>query len=429
MRIAIVSERVEPRRGGAETYVADLLRALDQRGHETLLFAAAWDPRAIPERTSPIHVPYRGSIRLSQIWNFAHDVEKALRSHSHRFDVSLGLINTWSHDVIIPQGGVRPASLAANARRFPPGIPRAFYALLKIASPRHLLYRLIEERQYHPDRQASVIAPSFMVQNHIQKYHHVPSDRLYVIHNAIDVNRLIIPDPATARGGIRSRFGISDQDFVALFVGHNFRLKGLPQLLEAMALRLRNQPAASPVHLLVCGSGKSAPMRKLARRLGIDRHLHIAGYLDDIRDAYHASDAFVLPTYYDPCSLVLFEALACGLPVITTACNGAGEVITQGREGFVIPHPSDIPALARALDHITIPEKRSAMASAALALGQRQSFDRHVDQLTSLLARIVDSRTAPRRESHSPQARFSTPRSNTLAVPSGSRTDPRFEEA
>ena len=87
----------------------------------------------------------------------------------------------------------------------------------------------------------------------------------------------------------------------------------------------------------------------MIRDLGLDDVVHLLGFLPDIRPAFHASDFFVLPTYYDPCSLVVFEALACGLPVITTACNGAGELMTEGREGFVVPAPDDRGPLAEAL--------------------------------------------------------------------------------
>ncbi len=59
------------------------------------------------------------------------------------------------------------------------------------------------------------------------------------------------------------------------------------------------------------------------------------------------------PTYYDPCSLVVLEALACGLPVITTAQNGASELMTDGREGYILTTPDAQGELIAALDHMT----------------------------------------------------------------------------
>jgi hypothetical protein len=169
---------------------------------------------------------------------------------------------------------------------------------------------------------------------------------------------------------VRERHGLAETDVVGLFVAHNFRLKGLPALLHAMALRARTSPGRRPVHLLVCGGGKIAPMRKLVDRLGLADVVRLVGFADDVRDYYHAADFFVLPSYYDPCSLVVFEALACGLPVITTAQNGAGEVLSEGLDGFVISRPDDHAATARALDRMTDDAARRAMSRRAVELGR-----------------------------------------------------------
>ena len=134
------------------------------------------------------------------------------------------------------------------------------------------------------------------------------------------------------------------------------------------------------------GSGASRTGLRLATTV------HLAGFQPDIRPPFWASDFFVLPTYYDPCSLVVFEALACGLPVITTACNGAGEVITEGREGFVVPHPDATASLAESLDRMTENVARAEMSAHAARLGREQSFDRHVARLIEVFNRVATSK-------------------------------------
>ena len=116
------------------------------------------------------------------------------------------------------------------------------------------------------------------------------------------------------------------------------------------------------------------------------------------------NDFFVLPTYYDPCSLVVFEALACGLPVITTRCNGAGELISEGREGFVVDRPDDVEALASALERMTDDASRAAMSARATRLGREQSFDRHVARLVELFEEVAAEKKAGRR-THLPRGR------------------------
>ncbi|RUL86737.1 glycosyltransferase family 4 protein [Tautonia sociabilis] len=392
MQLAINFRRVEPSRGGAETYVADLCRRLVERGHRVDLYASEWDEAAIAKGVRVIPIAESGRSRWARMLSFARNSEAALRTA--RFDCSVGFINTWHHDVIIPQGGVHPASLEHNARRFPAGWRRSLYTAGKRVNPKDWLYRAIERRQYDPALGARVVAVSRFVRGHLERYYGVSRERIRVIPNAIDADRLRVDDPGAARRAFRDRLGLEADALVALFVAHNFRLKGLDPLLAALRLRLDRDRQARPVHLVVCGGGAVGPYRRKARALGIDRYVHLLGFEADIRPAFHGSDCFTLPSYYDPCSLVVFEALACGLPVVTTATNGAGEVITEGREGFIVPEPDDLAGLAGALDRLCDDRARSAMAKAAAKLGQAQSFDVHLDRLIALFEEVAADRSA-----------------------------------
>ncbi|QDV35971.1 glycosyltransferase family 4 protein [Tautonia plasticadhaerens] len=390
MHLAINFQRVDPSRGGAETYVADLCRGLVDRGHRVDLYSSSCAEGALAGGVRVVPVAATGPTRWARLLSFARNSEAALREAT--FDCSIGFINTWHHDVIIPQGGVHPASLEHNARRFPVGWRRSLYTASKRANPKDWLYRSIERRQYDPSRAARVVAVSEFVQEHLQTYYRVPGDRIRVIPNAIDANRLRVEDPVGARLAFRSRLGLGPDDLIALFLAHNFRLKGLDPLLEALRLRLDHAPAARPVHLVVCGGGKIEPYRRKVRSLGLEEHVHLVGFMDDVRPAFAGSDCFVLPSYYDPCSLVVFEALSRGLPVVTTATNGAGEVVTPGREGYVVPEADDLDALADALDQLCDDDRRRAMAGAAERLGKAQSFDAHLDRLVALFEEVAEER-------------------------------------
>jgi len=392
MRIALNFRRIDPSKGGAETYVVDLCHRLAGSGHEVTVLAETCRDGALPERVNLVRVGAPGLTRWRQTWNFAANSERALRRAEGSFDCTVGLINTWHQDVLIPQGGVHGASLDYNSRRFPAGYRRGAYLLGKKANPKAWIYRTIEARQYDPARRSRVVAVSEMVRGHLEHYHGVPRDRIDVIPNAIDAGRLAVADPGAARREFRERLGLKPDDLVALFVGHNYWLKGLGPLLEAMNLRLLRNPGARPIKLLACGGGKPGPFRGMVDRLGLREHVHLLGFQPDIRPCFHAADFFALPTYYDPCSLVVFEALACGLPVITTACNGAGELIGEGREGFVVPSPDSREELADAIDRMTDDSARRLMAAKAERLGREQSFARHVDRLVEVFEKVSGTR-------------------------------------
>jgi UDP-glucose:(heptosyl)LPS alpha-1,3-glucosyltransferase len=392
MRIALNFQNVDPARGGAETYVADLARRLVARGHDVDLFAERWREGALPPEVKCTAVPVAGRSRLERIFSFGWNSEEILRSAT--FDCSVGFINTWHHDVLVPQGGVHGASLEANARRYH-GAMRGLYLLGKTANPKFWAYRAIEKKQYDPDRRARFVAVSRTVMGHLQHYHNVPKRRIHVVPNAIDAARLVVPHPGAVRCRFRNAMGLAPGDLVGLFVGHNYALKGLYPLLYALAARREGRPGSRALTLVVCGGGKAGPFRRLARRLGLEESVRFAGFIDDVRDAYHGCDFFASPTYYDPCSLVVFEALACGLPVITSACNGASEVMTDGREGFIATTPDAVGELAAALDRMTDDDARAAMSQRATALGREQSLNRHVDRMLKVFEAAASDRSKP----------------------------------
>lgn len=392
MKLALNYQSVDPTRGGAETYIVDLCQRLVSAGHSVELYAESWREGALPAGVNCVAVPAQGKTKTERLFAFAKNSEEALRQAHH--DCVVGFINTWYQDVLIPQGGVHGASLEANSKRFPAGFQRNLYLLGKMANPKFWAYRKIEQKQYNTtDGGTRYVAVSRMVMGHLQRFHHVPKHRIHVVPNAIDATRLAASHPGAVRCKLRNELGLSPSDLVGLFVGHNYWLKGLKPLLNALGDRLQRRPQSRPIKLIVCGGGSVGPFRRMSKRLGIEDSIRFLGFHDDIRSCYWSSDFFVSPTYYDPCSLVVFEALSCGLPVITTACNGAGEVMTDGREGYVVTEPDAIGELTAALEHMTDDAKRQTMSANARELGLEQSMDRHVARLIKVFEEAAAARS------------------------------------
>jgi UDP-glucose:(heptosyl)LPS alpha-1,3-glucosyltransferase len=174
-----------------------------------------------------------------------------------------------------------------------------------------------------------------------------------------------------------------------LCVAQNFRRKGVYRLLQAaQALRQR---APGPFRVRIVGLGYASGPRyeQLARTLGVADCVEFVGETDDIAKIYADDDVFCLPTFYDPCPLVMLEALACGLPVVTTRFNGAGELITPGQEGFIIEDPRDVPALADALIKLFDAPTRARMAAAARALAERHTSERNFEEILAVFRHVA----------------------------------------
>ena len=388
MRLALNFPRVDPTKGGAETYIVDLCRGLTRRGHRVDLYTSSWAEGVLPEEVGLFRVESPGRTRREQLLGFAEASARLLKGSN--YDCTVGFINTYEHDVIIPQGGVHGGSLRANSRRFRNPLTRGFYRLGKKLNPKFWTYRDLEEKQYSPERRVQVVAVSRMVARHVQEFHGVPESRIHVVPNAIDPDRVRISDPEAIRRTFRTAMGLPSDDLVGLFMGHNYALKGLEPLIRGLAAR--NRSGIKPIRLLVCGGGRPGRYRRLARRLGVEEAVHFLGFHEDVRECYWSSDFFVSPTYYDPCSLVVLEALACGLPVITTSCNGASELMTNGREGFVLSAPDACAELVAALDAMADDSRRRSMSEEAAILGRDWTFDRHVDALVAVFEGVAASR-------------------------------------
>ena len=174
MRLALNFPRVDPTRGGAETYVVDLCRSLVRAGPPGRPLCRVLEGGTLPPEVRCVAVAaHRAGPGTERIWSFARNSEAALAKAD--YDCTVGFINTWHHDVIIPQGGVHGGSLQANSRRFPSGLIRRLYVAGQDAQPQVL--RLPGDRggSMHRERQARVIAVSNMVRRHLQQFHHVPA--------------------------------------------------------------------------------------------------------------------------------------------------------------------------------------------------------------------------------------------------------------
>jgi UDP-glucose:(heptosyl)LPS alpha-1,3-glucosyltransferase len=217
-------------------------------------------------------------------------------------------------------------------------------------------------------RPPHVIAQSGYMRAQILESYRIPADHVHVIHNAVDTREHNPETAAALRDEMRQRWGIQRDALCLLFLGHNFRLKGLWRIL---ALMPRLTDPNRPVHLLVAGRGTGAGQRdkaaKLVSSLGLKGRVSLAGEVRPSLHALAAADCLIHLSWHDSFGFAALEAMACGLPVITTPYVGAAELIDHGVSGLVVD-PSDDEAVIAAIDALRDEPRRVAMGSAAAAI-------------------------------------------------------------
>jgi UDP-glucose:(heptosyl)LPS alpha-1,3-glucosyltransferase len=380
VKIAFCYEDVLPARGGCQMYIADLARRLAAEGHEVHLFACGWDESALPEGMHYHRLSVPRGPRFLRPWLFGAACRRALRDFPEL--VSIGFDKTWGQDILYPLGGLHAASAAHNVGKHRRPAVRALARLVKSADLAHHAFGLLERRQYLGADRPVIVVNSGMVRRHFGEHYGIPADAIRVVHNAIDPARFVEDDRPARRQAFRRQWGLGPEETVAAFIAMNYRLKGLEPLLHAVRL----VPADRPFRLLVAGGPRTARWEALARRLGVADRVNFVGYCADTRNCYFAADFLVHPTFYDPCSLVVLEALACGLPVITSRYNGAAELFREPEEGYVVEDPHDHARLAWAVGQLFDPARRAAAGQAARRRAAHLTFDQHYRQMLEVFA-------------------------------------------
>jgi UDP-glucose:(heptosyl)LPS alpha-1,3-glucosyltransferase len=373
-RIALIRQKYNPA-GGAERFVARAMRALAGQGTDITLITRKWehDPA---QRVVQLTPWYLGSTWRD--WGFSRAVCRHLRHAS--YDLVQSHERLACCDIFRAGDGVHREWLAQRARAMNP-----LRRLTMRISPHHLYTLHAERRMFASTRLRMVICNSRMVRDEIVRYFGLRKDQLCVIYNGVDLDEFNPRQRDLLRGGQRQALGIAGDALVLLHVGSGFERKGLETVLRAMAL--------SPTfcHLIVVGGDKrEARYKALAIELGIMLRVHFAGVQKDSRRYYAAADAFVMASLYEPFANASMEALAMGLPVITSTKSGAAEIIEQGKTGYVCD-ALDVAGFSSAIDVLAQRERRLGMGVAARELAEEFSVESMTTRLIELYQRLADT--------------------------------------
>ncbi len=383
LKVALVSESISSVRGGAETSTSQFLQHLLDQGVNVDLYTRT-QPES-RERLTVHTIETGGGLRALRTLRFSSKVDQLLAGR--QYDVVHAITPCLAADVYQPRSGTVPETVERNLAMRQSSASRA---LKRIANHFNLKQRAmlrLERQLVCRTRPPVVVAISEYVCRQLTHHYRLNGDSIQLIYNGVDYQPCSAEQRRLDRAAVRELYGVTEGQVLALVIAHNFKLKGVAPWLAA--LRLLRRRHGHKFKTVIIGKASARPYVRLAHSLAVSDVAMFVGPTQRTREFFHAADVLVHPTYYDPCSRVVLEAMLCGVPPVTTRFNGAAEVITDGGTGKIIASPEDIEDLARAVENAAAPEIRSQLERAHEDLVERLSMKRHAIEMIDLYRHIA----------------------------------------
>jgi UDP-glucose:(heptosyl)LPS alpha-1,3-glucosyltransferase len=355
--------------GGAEAYLKRLAHGVVEAGHDVQLVATNdW-----PDSEWPFGLITR--LRSKSPVEFATELE-AMRVQ-FRSDVLFSLERVWSCDVYRAGDGVHRAWLDRR-RKFELPLKRFVRSL----SSKHQDLLHLEQSLFSSGNTRRVIAGSQMVKDEIVNLYGYPADNIDIVRNGIPLSEFRFDRELREKS--RQELNLKPDQLALLFAGSGWSRKGLLFAMEAVAL-CKNRK----MRLLVAGRGKTRLYKTRSLRFWREKPVRFLGEVPDMLRVYAAADIFILPTIYDPFSNACLEALACGLPVITTRSNGFSETIENGVHGSIVDYAADLPSLRDAIRLWSDPSRRAAARSTNSQLAAQFDISKNINETLAILGGVA----------------------------------------
>ena len=381
-KIAFAMEKFSRYAGGAESYAVALASTLIEKGWDVHLYGEAWDNEPGKAVFHKIHIP-----KFIPAWFklllFAWKHKKMV-SQEH-YDVIMGFGNTIYMNVYQSHGGVHQFSTARKVYSEKNAFLRIIKRIFILLSVKYWTRAWIEAAPFRIKPRPIIIAIAHMIKDDMALFFHTKPGEIKIIYNGVDTNRYNNSLRSRLRGQLRKQWGVNENDTAFLFVSYDLKKKGIEPLVEA-AVSLKKAGNVN-FKIVVVGGQPYRSLEKIIAKLDIKDKLVFTGRVKSTDEVYANSDVFVLPTYYDACSLVVIEAMASGLPSITTIYNGAAGIIDDGVNGYVISHPPNPSELAGKMKLLMDNSWRQEMSEEASRTGQEYSTKRNHNEIISALGK------------------------------------------
>jgi UDP-glucose:(heptosyl)LPS alpha-1,3-glucosyltransferase len=360
MRLALVRRQWVPD-GGGERFTALLADSLARAGCAITIVSNRW-----AEPIDSVTVRPLPTVELGQgLSLLAFTVAAARHLRQARYDLVQSHAKLLWQDVYRAGDGCHREWLRLRAAQRA-SLDWSSYRLTSVDRLSLVLERVVLKRR----RYRLIVAISARVRADLIRHYAVPPGHIRVVYNGVDTRRFRPRVHPAAREATRRHLEVPAKALLVLFMGTGFERKGLTYLLRAL-------PAAGERTWLVV-AGRDADTdryRALARALGIDARVRFVGPLPRPEVAYGAADVLALPTIYEPFSNTCLEALASGLPVVTTRAAGASEILSGALDSLTLASASDHPALANRLRRLQDPHERTILGAEARSVAEGHSVD------------------------------------------------------
>jgi glycosyltransferase involved in cell wall biosynthesis len=385
VRIGVVTPFVD-RQHGSERATAELIDRLARRGEEVHLFTQGVSGLDVRNAVSAAgdspgqifwhRVPSVGGPHLRRFLHWYRRNGAARRSQQFDVVFSSG-VNCPDADVVLVHAlFTRLRELAqapAESGRNGAGLLRSLH--------RRSYYALVARLESHLYRNPHVTLAAVSSRTARMLGEAYGRSDVTVIPNGVDCAEFCLANRLARRAAARARRGFAESDFVLLLIGNDWWNKGLSTVMEALA----SVPDV-PYRLLIVGEDNPVPFQKMAGRLGIADRCFWERPRPDAIDLYAAADVYVSPSREDSFGLPVLEAMACGLPAITSIEAGVSELIANERDAFVLTNPKDDVALAALLRRLySDPMSRDAVRHAATLTAAKWTWQRHADSVYTLI--------------------------------------------
>ena len=374
MKIAIIRQKFVLY-GGAEQFADGFIHQLAESGHEVHVFSNSWTP----SHHSKINHHFVGVLGLNAFFrtlSFSIKVSRKIREQ--HFDIIQSHEKTWGQDIYRAGDGCHIKWLHQRGKKISP--IKKFFLFI---NPFHQLILMLEKNIFESGQCKKIIAISQMVKADILENYKCSPEKISVVYNGVDLDRYHPGNKNIYRKSIRNQLGIPENSVLILFVGSGFERKGLEFLLKSTEYLAKEN-----WRLLLMGKGN---FEKFMRYAPANKRNRIITKEPDpkIEKFYSAADLFILPSIYEPFGNANLEALATGLPVITTKYCGAANIIDSKKNGLVVGDPYNSQEIAEKINYLFDLSTRESMGRKARELAEQFPLERNSREMVEIYKTII----------------------------------------